>query len=239
MPKLVESPTRQGADSSAPSVSPDLTALLTMLSEQVAAQTAQMATLAAKVETIESRPQVGQMRPMDPQLSPALGLGRTYKARPGNGAGVGDLEWMAHGADSHPIGPGYPRPRFRPGDLVRIIPDVHHGTGKAVKKRIKEEDGSSAVDDEGRPVFERTITYLNWGQVLKKIGFVRCPRVEGQPACPELIAVNTHCSYCRHGPEIMSVEFMHEDGQWAFRVRVPGLTGPYGEVMVDAEIEPA
>lgn len=210
----------------------DLTALLTRLSEQVGS-------LASKVEAIESRPQVGRMQTMDPMLSPALGLNRAYRVRPGDDARVLSSDSIPHGADSHPLGPGYPRPRFRPGDLVRIIEDVHHGTGKATKKRIKEEDGSGAVDDEGRPLFERTITYLNWGQVLSKIGYVRCPRVEGQPACPEMIAVNTHCAWCRHGPEVLSVEFCHEDGQWAYRVRIPGLTGPYGEVLVDAELEPA
>jgi len=226
---------REGAveESTAPSDSPptpDMAALLLKLSDQIQS-------VVTRMDTLENRPQPGQIRGMDPMLNSKLGpvLNNGTRIRPGDDPRMVGLEQIPHGADSHPLGPGYPRPRFRPGDRVLVLEDVHHGTGKAHKTRIIEEDGSKAVDDEGRPLFERTVEYLTWGQVFKKVGQVRCPRIDGLAPCPTAIPVNSICPYCGHGPEILSVEFMHEDGQWAYRVRIPGMGEPYGEILVDAD----
>lgn len=234
MPKSPEA-TLEAAPSGAASSSPD-----PMLMDLLQGISGQIASFGTRLEALEARPEIGRVQRQDPMNMPALNLNRTFQPRPGGGAGVGDHNQIPHGADSHPVGPGSPRPRFRPGDLVTIREEVHHGTGRATKTRVKESDGTPAVDDEGRPVFERSITYIPWGEVLGPLRYVRCPRLEGTAPCPDLVLVNRHCPYCRHGPVVMSVEFMHEDGQWCYRVRVPGLTStPYGEVLVDAEIEPA
>ena len=128
-------------------------------------------------------------------------------------------------------------PRFAAGQRVKVKLDKHHGTASSKRTRLIEEDGTPGIDDQGRPVFERSFTYLTWGQVIDRIQTFRCQTLMGKTRCGQPYRPNTICQRCGSGPEVLKILWSDKEGIWKYKVRVPGLTQRLGDGFLEDELE--
>jgi hypothetical protein len=153
-------------------------------------------------------------RPMDVLLQ---ATGETRRATQGMRAGEersGERS-LPVGEHSHVLPPHIIRQyvrRFQAGSRVRLNRDV-------VRPGMKGE--------------------RSWGEIMDGLGDLHCQnRLDGQP-CPGSYHVGEDCNVCGEGPKVMKVYFLNHNGEWLYKVRVPGLTTMQGMAFVDSELSAA
>ena len=200
--------------------------------------------LVTRVESVEKRSsqqssaQFVPMRPAEGPLRPVT-FGQATAGLDGKGndsrTGGDVIEFLT--ATGQPAGT---YPLYSVGQRVRLRPDVHHGTRVAKRVRLKEEDGTPAVDKDGKPIFTREITLVSWGQVLaKSLPFKCVVKIGRDKVCGGVFRPNEPCSRCGAGPEVAKVFWVTKDGGWKYKVRVPGLSqsSNIGQDVLEHEIE--
>lgn len=196
------------ADAAAAVAGPAMADLMRMVQDL----TRQVSDLKTSAQTRES--QLPRNVPMDPFLNPQINADTLMKIRAEPGGGVSGAETtIPHGPWSHPI-PEHilaMNPPLREGQAVRIRREARRGLGK---------------------------DNLSWGELFDKMGEVRCPTgAGGQRQCRGRMAVGEACLLCGNGPVVLKMGFMNYDGEWIYKVRVPGLTSPFGQGLWGWELE--
>lgn len=174
---------------------------------------AAVAPLQAKIEELESRPSAPQFQKMDPALGMDFSVAERRAVMK---KGDGGEESLPMGADGHRVPDQVllmvPR-RFKPGQPVRVRRDM-------VRAGMKDN--------------------MSWGELMDKLGTVRCPTKSGTKQCIGRFHVGDACPVCGQGPKVLKLGFLNDTvGDWVLKVRVPGMTTSYGMAFYSQELEAA
>lgn len=91
------------------------------------------------------------------------------------------------------------------------------------------------------PDSTREMSSTSWGDILTRMGTIKCPTKVGRSTCRTSIQVGERCPRCGVGPTIKGVRFLSKAGEWKYIVRVPGLTQRQGlgDGFAQSELLPA
>lgn len=168
--------------------------------------------LQAKIEALEGRPAAApQFQKMDPSLGMEFGQAeRRAVMRKGDGG----EESLPMGSDGHRV----------PDQVLAMVPR-HFMPGQAV--RLRRDMVRAGMKDN-----------QSWGELLDKLGVVRCPTKQGTRQCNGRFHVGESCPVCGQGPKVLKPGFLNDTvGDWVIKVRVPGLTTSYGMGFYSQELE--
>jgi hypothetical protein len=206
-------------------VSTDLVALI----QDLAAQVASLKDEVKQTKRGQSQfvPMQGSVRPASPREEIPRGRmeGSTVLPITGGGTRLNDEQLRTY------------RQEFFPGDRVRIRRDVtREGCGKVTKR-------TPILNMNGQITgYEREITPVSWGELLDKIGPIRCQTEDrNKQRCRGVFQVNDGCPVCGAGPTVHKVRYLSKFGEWKYVVRAPGLTGRenLGDGFHQYDLEPA